>query len=64
MIDQLISCARLCDWTETERLLYEHWSTSCPQLYAPHLDQPWDVRIDDDQICTYAWMHLPYGNMT
>ncbi|VDO89529.1 unnamed protein product [Heligmosomoides polygyrus] len=42
MIVDLVSAARQADWDRARELLYHHWSSECPKLYAPNPDHPWE----------------------
>ncbi|VDL78322.1 unnamed protein product [Nippostrongylus brasiliensis] len=42
MIVDLVSAARQADWDRARELLYHHWGSECPKLYAPNPEHPWE----------------------
>ncbi|CAB3407459.1 unnamed protein product [Caenorhabditis bovis] len=49
MLVDLVSAAQKEDWSETRRVLYRHWLTTCPKLFKINADQPWDSSIIDEK---------------
>ncbi|VDM67451.1 unnamed protein product [Strongylus vulgaris] len=50
MIVDLVSAARQANWENARDLLYRHWGSECPKLYAPNPDHPWEIAQDDKDI--------------
>ena len=49
-MDVLLTLVGVEDWTGLEMALYEHWSQSCPQIFMPNAEKPWDVNIDENLV--------------
>lgn len=50
MIVDLVSAARQADWDRARELLYHHWGSECPKLYAPNPEHPWEILEDEKDI--------------
>ncbi|KAK6056854.1 ATP-dependent Clp protease adaptor protein ClpS [Cooperia oncophora] len=58
MIVDLVSAARQADWDRARELLYHHWGSECPKLYAPNPEHPWEVAQDDKDINSALFVPL------
>ncbi|KAK5981388.1 E3 ubiquitin-protein ligase [Trichostrongylus colubriformis] len=58
MIVDLVSAARQADWDRARELLYHHWGSECPKLYAPNPEHPWEAAQDDKDINSALFVPL------
>ncbi|VDM51589.1 unnamed protein product [Angiostrongylus costaricensis] len=58
MIVDLVSAARQADWDRARELLFHHWGSECPKLYAPNPEHPWEISEDEKDINTALFVPL------
>ncbi|CAD6191000.1 unnamed protein product [Caenorhabditis auriculariae] len=50
MIVDLVTATQQEQWGESAKILYNHWLTVCPKLFAPNPDHPWEQPHNDKLI--------------
>uniref|UniRef100_A0A1I7XNB7 E3 ubiquitin-protein ligase n=1 Tax=Heterorhabditis bacteriophora TaxID=37862 RepID=A0A1I7XNB7_HETBA len=50
MIVDLVSAVQQSDWERARQLLYQHWVSECPKLYAANSEHPWETSHDESAI--------------
>ncbi|KJH53350.1 ATP-dependent Clp protease adaptor protein ClpS [Dictyocaulus viviparus] len=58
MIVDLVSAARQADWDRARELLFHHWGSECPKLYAPNPDHPWEISEEEKDIDSALFVPL------
>ena len=58
MRDLLLARVREKNWPECEKLLYEHWSRTSVDVFAPNVNKPWDAKVDDSKISQFLFTFI------
>uniref|UniRef100_A0A914X7B7 E3 ubiquitin-protein ligase n=1 Tax=Plectus sambesii TaxID=2011161 RepID=A0A914X7B7_9BILA len=49
-MDVLMAMVEAADWAGLEAAVYEHWSHTCPQVFMPNAEKPWEINIDEQLV--------------
>uniref|UniRef100_A0AC35TMK3 Sulfatase domain-containing protein n=1 Tax=Rhabditophanes sp. KR3021 TaxID=114890 RepID=A0AC35TMK3_9BILA len=50
MTEKLLKAGRDADWPLVSKLMFEHWSETCPKLYHEGNDKPWQYCANEAKI--------------
>uniref|UniRef100_A0A0K0EPA5 E3 ubiquitin-protein ligase n=1 Tax=Strongyloides stercoralis TaxID=6248 RepID=A0A0K0EPA5_STRER len=63
MIDRILKAGKDEDWILATKLLYEHWTETCPKVFVEKTDNPWisninEARVYDELIRPIASLYI------